>query len=316
MKNYAFIDYATQGYMAAVGLLILLFHGDVVPGWQWLILAHGVGLVAVHFLIQWYSRRPANRVLDFLRHFYPVLLYAGFYRETGEINQMLTSGYLDPVFIRLEEQIFGCQPSLVLMASFPFNLVSEPLYAAYFSYYVMITGVGLALFLRNRSQFFHYLSVVSFVFYVCYLIYIIAPVVGPRLFYRSMDGYELPPEVRPDVLPDFPDAVRSGPFFQLMGWIYQTFEATGAAFPSSHVAVALTTVYFSFRYLRKIRFVHLGVALMLCLATVYCGYHYVVDVLGGMVTAVLLVPIGNWLYRRFRVGPPGSAPLAVNSGTV
>ena len=32
------------------------------------------------------------------------------------------------------------------------------------------------------------------------------------------------------------------------------FEAPGAGFPSSHVAVALCTVYFSFRYLRPIRY--------------------------------------------------------------
>ena len=314
MKHYAFVDYATQGYLAVVGVLILLLHGDAVPRWPWWLLAHGAGIASVHTLIRVQARCPSNRVLDFLRHFYPVLFYAGFYRETGELNQMLTTGYPDPMFIRLEEQIFGCQPSLRLMETLPFCQVSEPLYASYFSYYLMIGGVGLALFLRNRRQFFHYVSVVSFVFYVCYLAYILAPVMGPRIFHRGINGYQLPPLFRPAVLPDFPVAVQAGPFFQVMGWIYHIFEAPGAAFPSSHVAVALTTVYFSFCYLRKIRFVHLGLAILLSFATVYCGYHYAVDVLAGMGTAALLVPLGNWLYGRFRITPEEAVPFVVISG--
>ena len=84
-----------------------------------------------------------------------------------------------------------------------------------------------------------------------------------------------------------------------MKWIYRTFEAPGAAFPSSHVAVALCTVSFSFRYLRPIRYAHLVVAVLLCVSTVYCRYHYVVDVLAGLVTAAVVVPTGNWLYFRF-----------------
>jgi membrane-associated phospholipid phosphatase len=310
VKHYAFIDYATQGYLAIVALLILAFHGAAVPLWPWLVGAHTAGILLVHLLIRAHARQPANRVLDFLRHFYPVLLYVGFFRETGELNQMFVSGFLDPIFIRLDERIFGAQPSLNLMESLPYWPVSEIFYASYFSYYVMITGVGLALFLRDRQQFFHYLSVVSFVFYVCYFIYIFAPVTGPRVFFRVIDGYELPPDVRPQVLPTFPAAVQAGPFFRLMAWIYDNFEASGAAFPSSHVAVAITTLWFSCRYLPRIRFAHLAMVVLLCLSTVYCRYHYVVDILAGIATAPVLVTMGNWLYFRFH-RPPEAATTKV-----
>ena len=84
-----------------------------------------------------------------------------------------------------------------------------------------------------------------------------------------------------------------------MGWFYQHFESAGAAFPSSHVAVAICTVYFSFRYLRRIRHVHLLLALLLGVATVYGRYHYVVDVAAGILTAAVLIPLGNWLYFKF-----------------
>jgi membrane-associated phospholipid phosphatase len=103
--------------------------------------------------------------------------------------------------------------------------------------------------------------------------------------------------------------VQAGVFFQLMRWIYRVFEAPGAAFPSSHVAIALCTVFFSFLYLRRIRYIHLVVAVLLCLSTVYCRYHYVVDVLAGLVAAAVLIPLGNWLYCKFgHQGPPPSGP--------
>lgn len=300
LKNYTFVDYATQAYLALVALLILLFHNETVPHWQRLLGMHVAGLLVVHGLIQAYARFPKSRVLDFLRHFYPVLLYAAFFVETGSVNRMFFHDYLDPVVARWEQLLFGCQPSVLFMEKLPWLPVSELFYISYFSYYVMIGGVGIALFVSSRRKFFHYVSVVSFVFYVCYVIYIILPVIGSRAFFHQVEGYVLPPETQQLAITDtYPVSVQAGLFFQIMKWVYRVFEAPGAALPSSHVAVALCTVYLSFRYLRPIRYAHLAVACLLCLATVYCRYHYVLDVLSGLVTAAVLVPLGNWLYCRF-----------------
>jgi len=299
MKNYTFVDYATQAYCLLVGVLILLFHNGTIPAWRWLVLCHGACLLLIHGLVQWQARRRGDRVLDFFRHFYPMLLYAWFFRETGWVNRMFFTNYLDPQVIGFEQRLFGGQPSVLFMMKLPWLFVSEVFYAAYFSYYVMIGGVALALFLRNRCQFFHYVSVLSFVFYICYLTYIIFPVIGPPVFFAAFKGYVLPPEVL-QLAPVhvYPQAVQAGIFFRLMAWIYRGFESPGAALPSSHVAVALCTLFFSFRYLRPIRYVHLGAVIILCLSTTYCRYHYGVDVLSGLVTAAVLVPLGNWLYFK------------------
>ncbi|MEY4387024.1 MAG: putative rane protein [Verrucomicrobiota bacterium] len=299
MKHYTFIDYATQGYIAMVAVIVCALHGDAVPGWGWFVAAHTACFVLVHLLIRASAKSPQNRVLDFLRNFYPVLLYTAFYRETGSLNQMVHTGYVDPTFFRLDEQIFGFAPSFKFMDAFPQTWVSEIFYFSYFSYYLMITGVGLALFLRERKQFYHYVSVCSFVFYVCYTIYIFLPVVGPRIYYRELVDFDLPPDVIPSVVPEFPASVQAGPFFKIMAVIYHNFESPGAAFPSSHVAIALVTVYFSFLYLRKIRWPHLVLALLLCASTVYGRYHYAIDVAAGALTTAIFLPLGNWLYRKF-----------------
>jgi membrane-associated phospholipid phosphatase len=311
MKNYTFVDYATQGYLLVVALLVLVFHNERTPMGLYLVAAHGIMLVLIHALIRRHaSRRPPGRVLDFLRYFYPILLFTGFYRETGLLHHIFFADFLDPWLIRLEAWIFGMQPSLEFMHRLPYLALSELLYAAYFSYYLMILGIGIALFIRNRTQFFHYISVVSFVFYVCYLTYIIVPVMGPRAFNGGSMGYEIPAEVLPEHIPPYPAAVQKGPFFKVMRQIYHHLEAPGAAFPSSHVTIAIVTVWFSFRYLPRIRYWHLATVILLCISTVYCRYHYVVDVVAGMMTAAVLIPIGNRLYYRFSIPSDDTRPFA------
>src|SRR5208283_954202 len=99
-QHYTFVDYATQSYLLLVGLIVLWLHGRSVPHWPLLLAVHGVCMALVHALIRLHAARPDNRVLDFLRHFYAVLLYAGLYRETGDLNHMLDPGFFDAFFIR------------------------------------------------------------------------------------------------------------------------------------------------------------------------------------------------------------------------
>ena len=82
-RHYTFIDYATQCYIAIVGMIIVFAHSPRVSFWPWMLLAHGTGLVLIHGLIQFHARHRTNLVLDFLRHFYPILLYGEFYHENG-----------------------------------------------------------------------------------------------------------------------------------------------------------------------------------------------------------------------------------------
>jgi membrane-associated phospholipid phosphatase len=162
----------------------------------------------------------------------------------------------------------------------------------------MIAGVGLALFFRNREQFWHYVAILSFVFYGCFLVFIFLPVAGPPAFYmeipRFVDQHQLP------YYPlEFPPGTTSGPFFNLMKILYRFFESGGGAFPSSHVAAAFCVLFFSWRYLPRVRFLILAGTIALSVATVYCRYHYAVDVVAGALTAAVLVPLGEWFYRRY-----------------
>ena len=297
-RCYRFVDYATQGYLLLVGVLILLFHSGRVSSFPLLLLAHGAGILAIHVFVSWNARQPQNRFFSFFRHFYPLILYAFLYRESELLNLMFVDQYLDPAFIAFEERMFGFQPAVVFMDTFPYTLVSEFFYMSYFSYYVMIAGVGLALYFRRREEFWRYLAVLSFLFYVCFLAFMVLPVAGPPAFFMEIPRY-LDQQRLPYYPLEFPASVSSGPFFQVMKFLYSAFESGGGAFPSSHVAAALCVSFFAWRLLRNVRYLILAATIALSFATVYCRYHYAVDVFAGAVTAGVVIPLGEWLYRRY-----------------
>jgi membrane-associated phospholipid phosphatase len=298
MRRYLFFDYITQGYLVVVGLLLILGGNERVDHWPALLAAHACGVGLIHLLIQLGSRPTPPAPLRLVRYFYPMFLYALFYRESEYLNQMFVHGYLDPTIIRWEEMLFGGQPSLSFMDRLPWLLVSESFYAAYLSFYLMIGGLGIYLYAKNRDHFTHYLSVTTGVFCVCYFCFIFLPIIGPRLFFGELAGYSLPASVMPEVVPAYPASVLKGVLYRVTSVIYEHLEGTGGSVPSSHAAVALCTVWFSFRYARKIRHIHLAVAIWLCLATVYCRYHYAIDLLTGCLAAGILIPAFHYWYVR------------------
>lgn len=298
-RAYRFVDWVTLGYLALVGFLILFFHNERTPPAGWLLALHATAIMVIHAVIRLHTRYPDCRPASLIRHFYPFLLFAVLYGESERLNLMFVDRYLDAFFIALEERVFGFQPAVVFMKALPHALVGNFFYMAYFSYYIMIIGVGLALYLLTREPFWHYMAIVSFVMYGCFLAFLFLPVAGPPAFYMEIPRFANQHQLPYNSLA-FPPAVVKGTWYQIMSVVYRNFESGGAAFPSSHVAVAICTLYFSFRYLPRIRWLHMGAVVAMSLATVYCRYHYAVDVAAGALTAAVLIPVGELLYGKWR----------------
>jgi membrane-associated phospholipid phosphatase len=62
--------------------------------------------------------------------------------------------------------------------------------------------------------------------------------------------------------------------------------------------ITVSVLIVAWRRLRWLFWVLLPVATLLVLSTVYCRYHYVVDVIAGIVLAFATVPLGDRLYAR------------------
>jgi membrane-associated phospholipid phosphatase len=294
-RGYRFMDYSTQSYLGVVALIVLFFHNERLPHWPLLVAAHAAAILAIHALVLAHAKWPKSLLLTFVRITYPIIMIGTLYQETGWVNLLITGNYHDHAIIALEQMIFGYQPIVRFMEAFPYRPVAEVLYFAYFSYYSLVPGVMFALYFTDRRRCFRYVSVISFVFFVCYLAFMVAPVLGPKAIliprYAEMVGINY-------VVPAVPPGVDAAFFYKIMSVIHGKWQVIGAAFPSSHVAVALGVLYFAWTSLRRARYAILIGVILLAISTVYCRYHYAVDVFGGIIFAAVFIPLGEWLYKR------------------
>lgn len=258
-------DKFTLGYLITVLVIILLFFRNISDGAVF-VFSHLFVIGIIFLLIFLFEKSPDNKIIKFFRFWYPVILWTFLYEETGRLNHVFFKENLDPFFQNVEFAIFKSQPSIWLAEKFNYVWLKESLHFFYFSYYLLVPIFGFMLYRKDLEEFCRFIFVTSFTFYFCYLIYIFLPVVGPLI-------WELP-------------KMEGKMFVPLMNFIYAHFEKPGAAFPSSHVAVALIVVFFSHKYSRKLFFFFLIDVIFLAIATVYCRFHYVIDVIAGIFTAV------------------------------
>ena len=130
-----------------------------------------------------------------------------------------------------------------------------------------------------------------FVFYVSYACYFLVPAIGPR--YTVAHAGPLP----------------RGAIAQAIDHTLDVLEKNKRdCFPSGHTMVVIAVLLEAARRSKKTFWAFLPFAVGLVLATVYCRYHYVADVLAGFALAFVTVPLGNAIYSRF--SPTSSRPGA------
>src|SRR5712691_3532477 len=70
------------------------------------------------------------------------------------------------------------------------------------------------------------------------------------------------------------------------------------AFPSGHTAIAIIVLAMAARYQRRLFSPLMGIAVSLMISTVYLRYRYAIDVIAGVLLAVLCLGVTFWLYRE------------------
>jgi membrane-associated phospholipid phosphatase len=201
---------------------------------------------------------------------YPLILYGFFYYQTGLINTVVVPRFMDSFFLNLDVRIFGQFPGLFLNGTHGNAFLDEFFHFFYFSYYLIIPVTCILLYHKDVKLFESFLFQLSSLFYVCYLIYIFLPVEGPI---PLRNEYYL----------------QHGLFRSIVDFIWAKGEKPGSAFPSSHVAVAFLIAWWGSRHFKKLSVVYWLTFLFLSIATVYCMFHYAVDVIGGLLLGVLTV---------------------------
>jgi membrane-associated phospholipid phosphatase len=70
-------------------------------------------------------------------------------------------------------------------------------------------------------------------------------------------------------------------------------------FPSMHVAISFVAWLYAYRNSKKLFWILSPLILSLWLSTLYLRYHYLIDVVAGLILAPLSFVLANWLFRRW-----------------
>ena len=256
-----------------------------------------IGILATNLV---YRYCPCKATV-LLRVAIPFLGLIYWYPETYQFCSVFE--YKDHIFAHADYLLFGYQPSLLFSRYVDSTFWYELFSMGYFSYYFMMIAMILFYFIARYEDFQRASFVFLASFFLFYLIFDFLPVAGPQYYYcangEEMGSTALFPEMghyfrdHTDILPL---DVR-GIFSRFVLDLQEQGENPTAAFPSSHVGMALVTVLLARQTKNKTLFwILFTLFVILCFATVYLKAHYVVDSLAGLLFGGLFFYLCNKNY--------------------
>jgi membrane-associated phospholipid phosphatase len=236
-----------------------------------------------------------NLIVQFFRLCYIQAIYILYFTESIWLSQLMFDGAsFDAVFANLDYRIFGFQPAIEFPRYFQqYRIVNEMFFFSYFFYYALVaTGVWILYIRKHYQEAVRTLFIISVSFFIMYVWFIFFPVQGPKYFF---------PELHEIWYTNF----RGFFFTKFMKGVFNNTNLGGAAFPSSHVALALIAFILNWKYNRYLIPIYLPLTVLLFVSTVYLYAHYFVDIPAGIVAGILLyllVPLlikpARWLSTR------------------
>jgi membrane-associated phospholipid phosphatase len=222
---------------------------------------------------------------EIIRDWFPFLvILLMYYSLWGDATHLLVTRDRDAELIEWDQRLFGCQASVAIQ-----RFISPPLTAwmelAYTFHLFNIPIVACFVYLRrSRERFREMMAGVLVVTFFGLIGYLLVPAVGP--LYTLRDQYTVPLSVPLEVVNrqiEFMDYAR----------------IKRDIFPSLHVGISFVVWMYAYRNSRRLFWILSPLVLSLFVSTVYLRYHYLVDVVAGLILAPLCFVLANWLFKRY-----------------
>ncbi len=292
-KGLLALEWAMLGYMA-ITIIVMLFTYTKLENPDSMIWGRIRVLVMTGALWAVYRMVPCRITLA-IRAAAQIALLAWWYPDTYEINRIFPN--LDHIFIRWEQDLFGCQPALLFYKAMPWAIVSELMSMGYFMYYPMIAAVFFYYLIYRYREFERISFVILAAFFIYYVVFIFVPVAGPTFYYDAVGVGDIAKGIFPELGNYFNShtnclptpGYQDGIFYQLVEDAKAAGERPTAAFPSSHVGISTICMLLAWHARnKKLLYTLLPFYVFLCMATVYIQAHYLIDALAGFVSAVVI----------------------------
>ena len=270
----------TFGYLGWILALLAVFHRNIPHAGRYF--AAHCGIAVGILMLAWGAARSENRVLQFARYWYPLAIYIFFFEELQGLVHAIFPGWFDWWLILFDYNFGGVHPAAWLsrFATPGLNDFMQFSYMTYFLYLVILPGM---LYARGkRAAFWTVMVGTAIAHYSVYVIAVLFPVESP---YFALASLHLAP-------------LKGGAFTFAIELIERFGRVHGGAFPSAHVAGSMVALLAARRYKPWLFWTCLPFFLSMCVATVYGRYHYIADVLGGIVVGAIGWVAAQWVMER------------------
>ncbi len=246
-----------------------------------------VSFIALQFILIRFLGPRRNIIARFFRFFYPQAFLFSWFGESIILSQAVSGGAShDAAFAALDQLVFRMNPAVEFHRALSGPVWTELFFMGYFSYYPLVILGWWILFFRGREEEAAralFTATASFGLLLAW--YVFFPVQGPKYFF---------PELRASWYSNF-----DGYFFTwFLKGAFSGMNLGGAAFPSSHVAIAVVAIIMNAKYNRFLLPVFIPLTILLCASTVYLYAHYAVDVIAGAAAGLLLYAVMSCVYGR------------------
>ncbi|VAX20607.1 Phosphoesterase, PA-phosphatase related [hydrothermal vent metagenome] len=202
----------------------------------------------------------------------------------------------DNVLIAIDRFLFGGDPTHFLyQIANPY--LTELLQIVYGSFFFLPVLLGIDILINQNEKNFRFMTFAIILgFFLSFIGYFIVPAVGPRFTLHDFasTNTELPGLFLTNFLRGIVNAGESIP----AGTPNPIAVVQRDVFPSGHTQMTLIVMYLSVKFRTSTRYIFLPVGTLLIFSTVYLRYHYVIDLIGGLVfmiaTMLLSYLLFNW----------------------
>lgn len=279
MQQLKRIDFLFLGFLFLTTILLICSWNQTENVVHLLIVRSVIFIVSLGFILL--NPIVKTTLFNLVRNIYPILFAGYFYTETVHYNKLFFKN-LDPIFINMDQWLFGFQPSLEFSKTFSSSWLTELMYFGYFSFYFIILGFVFAMYFKRKALFLESSFKVAFSLLFFYFIFALFPSAGPQFY------FDLPERAVP----------TNGYIFQdIMHAIQNGAEQPTGAFPSSHVGVTIAILLLAKKRLPIFYKICLPLTVVLVLSTVYIKAHYAVDAIFGVLVAPITLYLADFMYH-------------------
>ncbi len=277
-------------------IMNIIFHDKIKYASTWMLV--NIGVIVFAFLISFLEDKQNLKLWRIIHYWYIAPLIFITFKQLYFMIYPIRGQDFDRLFIQIDRWIFGANPTEVLQ-KIAFPLLTEILQIVYSMFYLLPIILALVL-LRKRKYLALDFAIFSIVygFFLSYLGYFALPGIGPRFTLHDFSQLDtqLPGLLFTKYLREF---VNLGESIS-SSTVNPAQSVQRDVFPSGHTMITLVVMYLSVRLRSRSRYFFLPVGSLLIFATVYLQYHYVIDLVGGLVFMIFSLWSGKYLFNWWR----------------